>query len=87
MTAVLRFAAFCKACKDGLHTRCWDHLGELTAPCPCGCWDDEGMLTQAALLDMMRRQPVVLARHVRFTEAFARTNTFDLHLRLARGRR
>ena len=80
MTTVRHIVAFCKACKVGLHTRCWEHLGGQAVPCPCGCWDDDGMLTQAALLDMMRRVPEALARHIRFTEAFARGNTLDLHL-------
>lgn len=51
------------------------------APCPCGCRDDDGTLTTAALLDQMRRQPVALAMHVQFAESFARSNTLDLHMR------
>lgn len=75
-----RLAVFCKACKPGLHIRCWEYLGEQAVPCACGCRDEDGTLTRAALLDMMRRQPEALARHIRFTGAFARSNTLDLHL-------
>lgn len=84
MTAVVRqLAKLCGACNRGLHTRCWEHMPAPSPSCPCGCWDDNGMLTQTALLDMMRREPVALARYIRFTAEFARTSTLDLHIRAA----
>lgn len=83
---VRHLAVFCKACKHGLHTRCWEHLGGQAVPCPCGCRDEDGTLTQAALIDMMQRQPEALARHIRFREAFARSNSLNLHLGRTWGR-
>jgi hypothetical protein len=84
--SVRRLVVFCGACGQGLHCRCRDRLGDLADPCPCRCWAD-GAMTRSALLDMMRRQPVALARHIEFTTAFERMNTLDLHLEKAMRRR
>jgi hypothetical protein len=79
---VIRFEVFCPACKKALHDRCWQYLGELFGwpftPCPCGCRDEFGDLTHLALTDMMKRQPDVLARMIRFDAAFER-GSYRIH--------
>lgn len=84
--AVYQFAATCQACEAGLHDRCWQYLGELFGlahvPCKCGCRDEHGELTHAALTDMARRQPDALARRIRFDAAIKRSSLL-VHLRYA----
>ena len=75
----------CPACKEVLHDRCWQYLGELLGfdhvPCPCPCRDEHGELTHAALVEMARRQPEALARKIRFDTGFAERGSLRFHLR------
>lgn len=81
---VLRFATTCPPCKQALHDRCWQHLGEVLGyehtPCKCDCYDEHGELTHAALVEMARRQPEALARKVRFDTGFAAHSSLRFHL-------
>jgi hypothetical protein len=90
MSNVLRFAAICLACKDGLHSRCGERLAELFgdkhAPCLCRCYDEHGEMLESALIDMARRQPEALARHIRVTAAVDR-GSLGCHLRTATRKR
>jgi len=82
---VLTFTTTCPACKEALHDRCWQFLGELLGhehvPCKCDCRDKYGELTQAALVDMMRRHPDVVARRVRLDASIER-GSLALHMRV-----
>jgi hypothetical protein len=85
---VIRLADTCPACREALHDRCWQYLGELLGLphrlCKClpHCRDEHGDLTQAALVEMARRQPEALARAVRAVAAVER-GSLGLHLRPA----
>ena len=47
---ILQFTTTCPACKQALHDRCWQYLGELLGyehtPCKCDCYDENGELTE-----------------------------------------
>jgi hypothetical protein len=86
---VIRLADTCPACREALHDRCWQYLGELFGlPCKlCKCLphcrDEHGDLTLAALTEMARRQPEALARYVQITRAIER-GSLRIHLRARR---
>lgn len=92
MTAqIARFADTCPACRDGLHTHCREWLATLfggnAKGCKClpQCRDQHGELTEAALVEMARRHPEALARHIRVVSAVDH-GSLGIHLTRVRRR-
>jgi hypothetical protein len=80
----------CRACcrfyHDICHARLADLFDEPPSDCPCPCIDENGQLTQQALVEMMHADPERTARLMRYREAF-RLGSFDLHYRMFRFKR
>ncbi|MCO6011516.1 hypothetical protein NE236_41855 [Actinoallomurus purpureus] len=85
---IIKLQRTCQPCRDARHDICEQWIGELFDEphhdCPCGCRTPGERLTQQALVEMMRTDPIRTARHVVVAEAFNR-GSFDLHQRM-RGR-